>query len=107
MATLTSAQRRWRARIEAGLHLAAPVLDLYLAAGERLSRAVERDDLDWVAPRRALPQSAIRRPGRRPGARLRRASPAVVEPGRADPGLGGRAATACRDGRGRRRRAHA
>jgi hypothetical protein len=54
MATLTPTQRAWRHRIEAVLHLAAPVLDLYLAAGDRLSRAVERDDLDWVPPRSAL-----------------------------------------------------
>jgi hypothetical protein len=54
MATLTPTQLAWRRRIEAVLHLAAPVLDLYLAAGDRLSRAVERDDLDWVPPRSAL-----------------------------------------------------
>ena len=54
MATLSPAQRRWRARIEAALHVAAPALDLMLAAGDRLSRAVERDDLDWVPPRKAL-----------------------------------------------------
>lgn len=54
MATLTPSQRAWRGRIEAVLHLAAPVLDLYLAAGDRLSRAVEREDLDWVPPRAAL-----------------------------------------------------
>ncbi len=54
MATLSPAQRRWRARIEAMLRITAPALDLMLAAGDRLSRAVERDDLDWVPPRRAL-----------------------------------------------------
>ena len=47
-------QLAWRGRIEAVLRLTAPVLDLYLAAGDRLSRAVERDDLDWVPPRTAL-----------------------------------------------------
>ena len=57
MATLTPAQRRWRARIEAMLRLSAPALDLMLAAGDRLSRAVERDDLDWVPPRKALSPS--------------------------------------------------
>ena len=54
MATLTPAQRRWRSRIETVLRTAAPALDLMLAAGDRLSRAVEREDLDWVPPRRAL-----------------------------------------------------
>ena len=54
MATLSPSQRAWRARIEAALQLAAPALDLLLLAGDRLSRAVERDDLDWVPPRRSL-----------------------------------------------------
>ena len=54
MATMTPAQRRWRSRIESMLRISAPALDLFLAAGDRLSRVVERDDLDWVPPRRAL-----------------------------------------------------
>jgi hypothetical protein len=54
MATATPAQRRWRHRIERALRATAPLLDLYLAAGDRLSRAVERDDLDWVPPNKAL-----------------------------------------------------
>jgi hypothetical protein len=62
MATLTPNQRAWRQRIEAVLGVAAPVLDLYLAAGDRLSRAVERDDLDWVPPRMALSPSETPRP---------------------------------------------
>ena len=57
MATLTPTQATWRHRIEAALHVVAPVLDLYLAAGDRLSRAVEREDLDWVPPRTALSPS--------------------------------------------------
>ena len=57
MASLTPTQRIWRHRIEALLRMAAPVLDLYLAAGDRLSRAVEREDLDWVPPRTALSPS--------------------------------------------------
>ena len=54
MASITPTQRQWRARIETVLRLAAPALDLYLAAGDRLSRAVEREDLDWVPPRTAI-----------------------------------------------------
>lgn len=54
MATATPAQRRWRHRIERALRVTAPLLDLYLAAGDRLSRALEREDLDWVPPRRSL-----------------------------------------------------
>jgi hypothetical protein len=62
MATPTPAQRRWRARIEGALLLAAPLLDAYLAAGDRLSRMVEREDLDWVPPRKALGQNETPRP---------------------------------------------
>lgn len=62
MATLTPSQRAWRQRIETGLRFAAPFLDLYLAAGDRLARAVERDDLDWVPPRAALVPSETARP---------------------------------------------
>ena len=54
---MSPAQRAWRGRIEAALRLSAPALDLFLAAGDRLSRAVERDDLDWVPPRKALAPS--------------------------------------------------
>jgi len=54
MAQPTPTQLRWRRRIEAGLRLAAPGLDLLLFAGDRLSRAVGRDDLDWVPPRARL-----------------------------------------------------
>lgn len=46
MAHLSPTQLAWRDRIEAVLRLAAPALDLVLAAGDRLSRIVERDALD-------------------------------------------------------------
>jgi hypothetical protein len=55
MAQPSPAQLLWRRRIETGLAIVAPALDLVLAAGDRLSRAVEREDLDWVPPRKALP----------------------------------------------------
>jgi hypothetical protein len=42
----TPTQLAWRGRIEAVLRIAAPALDLVLAAGDRLSRVVERDELD-------------------------------------------------------------
>jgi hypothetical protein len=54
MAQPTPTQQAWRQRVEAVLGLVAPALDLMLAAGDRLSRAVEREDLDWVPPRRSL-----------------------------------------------------
>jgi hypothetical protein len=47
----TPTQLAWRGRIEALIRLARPGLDLVLAAGERLSRTVEREDLDWTPPR--------------------------------------------------------
>jgi hypothetical protein len=43
--------------VEAAIKLAAPALDLMLAAGDKLSRTVERDDLDWVPPRKTLAPS--------------------------------------------------
>jgi hypothetical protein len=49
----TPTQLAWRARIEVGLRVAAPFLDLLLAAGDRISRAVDRDALDAPAPARA------------------------------------------------------
>ena len=51
MAPPSPTQLAWRGRIEAVLRLTAPALDLVLAAGERVSRAVEREDLDWTPPR--------------------------------------------------------
>ena len=40
----TPTQLAWRRRIEAVLRIAAPSLDLLLAAGDRFSRAVARGD---------------------------------------------------------------
>lgn len=51
MAPPTPTQLAWRARIETLIRLAQPALDLVLAAGERVSRAVEPEDLDWTPPR--------------------------------------------------------
>jgi hypothetical protein len=48
MAPPTTAQVRWRARIEVLIRLAQPGLDLMLAAGDRLSRTVDRSDDDPV-----------------------------------------------------------
>jgi hypothetical protein len=53
VAQLSPTQLAWRGRIEAGLRLAAPFLDLVLVAGDRLSRAVDRDDPEPVLPVRA------------------------------------------------------
>jgi hypothetical protein len=52
VAHLSATQLQWRGRIETGLRLAAPVLDLVLAAGDRLSRVVDRDDPELMLPGR-------------------------------------------------------
>ena len=51
MAQLTPDQLRMRERFESVIRLAAPGLNLVLAAGERLSRLVEPDDPDYYPPR--------------------------------------------------------
>ena len=50
MAQLTPDQRRTRERFESLIRLAAPGLNLVLAAGERLSRLVEPDDPEYYPP---------------------------------------------------------
>ena len=50
-AQLTPDQRRTRDRFESLIRLAAPALNVVLAAGERLSRIVEPDDPDYYPPR--------------------------------------------------------
>jgi len=57
----TPTQLAWRRRIEAGLRLAAPGLDLLLAAGDRLSRAVERDDAAAALPTGPLTPLPVQR----------------------------------------------
>ena len=66
MAQPSPAQRAWRRRVEAALTVVAPALDLFLAAGDRLSRVVEREDLDWVPPRRQLGNGYGNAAGERP-----------------------------------------
>ena len=53
MAKLTPDQLRTRERVESLIRLAAPGLNLVLAAGERLSRLVEPDDPEYYPPRAA------------------------------------------------------
>jgi hypothetical protein len=61
MTQLTPDQRRTRERFESLIRLAAPGLNLVLAAGERLSRLVEPDDPEYYPPR---PTGAMPEPGR-------------------------------------------
>jgi hypothetical protein len=40
-----------RGRIELGIRILSPLLDLLLAVGDRVSRVLERDDPEYVAAR--------------------------------------------------------
>jgi hypothetical protein len=51
VAQLTPNQLRTRQRIEGLIRLAAPALDLMLAVGERVSRIVEPEDVEYYPPR--------------------------------------------------------
>jgi hypothetical protein len=50
--SLTARQQATRRRVESVIRVAAPFLDLVLAAGDRLSRVVEPRD-DWDPPVRS------------------------------------------------------
>lgn len=51
MAPLTPGQLRTRRRVESVIRVMAPALDLVLAAGDRISRVVEPDDVEYYPPR--------------------------------------------------------
>ena len=51
MAAMTPEQLRRREQVESIIRLAAPVLNLVLAVGERVSRLVEPDDHEYYPPR--------------------------------------------------------
>lgn len=60
MGAPTPTQRRWRGRVETAIRIAEPGLNLVLAAGERLSRVVERQPDDYYPPRRGnLPPGPV------------------------------------------------
>lgn len=59
--TLSPTQLAWRGRIESGLRIAAPFLDLLLLVGDRLSRALEPRDPAHVPAR---PVGSIAEPRR-------------------------------------------
>jgi hypothetical protein len=50
----TPNQLVWRRRIEAGLRIAEPGLNLVLAAGDRFSRWVDRNQPDTYVPARRV-----------------------------------------------------
>jgi hypothetical protein len=70
MADLTPEQRRLRGRIEGMIGVAAPLLDLVLAVGDRVSRITSREDYEPYAVRRAG-EPALLEPPRRPGGSAR------------------------------------
>ena len=51
MAPLTPDQLRMRRRVESVIRLMVPALDVVLAMGERVSRVVEPDDVEYYPPR--------------------------------------------------------
>jgi hypothetical protein len=51
VAQLTPDQLRMRQRFEGLIRLAAPALDLVLAVGERVSKVVEPEDVEYYPPR--------------------------------------------------------
>ena len=58
----TPSQVRTRERIEGLIRLAAPALDLVLAVGDRVSRAVEPQDVEYYPPRLSESPPAARIP---------------------------------------------
>ena len=54
MAALTPDQRRTRERVETVISIAAPVLNLVLAFGDRVSRIVEPEDSEYYPVRSGL-----------------------------------------------------
>lgn len=68
MGALTPIQRRRRDRVETVIRIAEPGLNLVLAAGELLSRVVQRRGDDYYPPQRGtLPPSPEEGEERRPG----------------------------------------
>jgi hypothetical protein len=60
MAPRTPSQLARRRRVETGIRLAAPLLDLVLAVGDRVSRVAGRDEPEPEPPRRIA--GAVDRP---------------------------------------------
>ena len=54
MAVRTPEQLATRRRVEAGIRLVAPLLDVLLGAADRVSRAAGRDEVGPEPPRRPL-----------------------------------------------------
>jgi hypothetical protein len=65
MAQRTPAQLARRRRVESAIGAVAPLLDVLLFAGERLSRVAGRNDIDPEPPRRLDPAERRARLGSR------------------------------------------
>lgn len=48
---MTAEQLRTRRRVEGAIRLIAPMLDVVLAVGDRVSRIVEPEDTEYYPPR--------------------------------------------------------
>ena len=62
MAPPSPTQLAWRGRIERVLRVAAPALDLLLAAGDRVSRVAGRNEIDPEPARRTVLAGPARTP---------------------------------------------
>jgi hypothetical protein len=58
VAPLTPDQLRTRQRVEGLIRLMSPALDVVLAVGERVSRIVEPEDVEYYPPRVARETAA-------------------------------------------------
>ena len=68
MAPLTPEQRRTRDRVETLISLAAPVLNLVLAVGDRVSRIVEPEDSEYYPLRSGQIEAEAKEAAPKPGA---------------------------------------
>jgi hypothetical protein len=62
MPPLSPDQLRTRRRIESLIRLMTPALDAVLAVGDRISRIVEPEDVDYYPPRVRRDEGPPRRP---------------------------------------------
>jgi hypothetical protein len=60
---MTPDQVRTRRRVESVIRVIAPALDLVLAAGDRISRVVEPEDVEYYPPRVTRGAKHPARPG--------------------------------------------
>ena len=63
---MTPDQLRTRQRIEGLIRLLTPALDAVLAVGERISRIVEPEDVDYYPPRATRVTAETGQPSKKP-----------------------------------------